>query len=274
MRQNVRLKLGICYAVVAMAVLVFVFPVFWLGLSSFKTPRELFDVALPTSFTLENYQAVLQNYEMGAFFRNSLVTAIVVTVSTVIVGGLGAYAFARYTFRGRQLTLFSVLVLRMVPGICLTIPLFLLISRFRMLDTIGALMIGQLAFALPQAVWILEGFFRGLPIELEEAALVDGCSRLQALLYVVVPISTPGLAVTGIFTFLLSWNDFALPLVLTSSPASQTLPVALSQMNLLYGIRWDHMSAASMMYMVPTIFIAIFLSRYVVQGLTLGAVKG
>ena len=261
MYKNARIKMGLSYGVVAIAVFVFVFPVFWLGLSSFKPPRELFDVALPSVFTLENYEAVLRNYAMGAFFRNSLVTAVAVTLGTVVIGGLAAYAFARYSFKGRQLTLFSVLVLRMIPGISLTIPLFLLISQFRLLDTLGAVIVGQLAFALPQSVWILEGFFRGLPIELEEAALVDGCSRLQALLYVVVPISTPGLAVTGIFSFLLSWNDFALPLVLTTSPNSQTLPVALSQMSLLYGIRWDHMSAASMMYMVPTILIAIFLSR-------------
>ncbi len=274
MQQSSKFKLVLSYIVVLFSVLFFTFPVLWLALTSFKPAKELFEISLPSRLTFENYVSVMQDYQIGAFFRNSVVISFTVTFFTVLIGALGAYAFARFTFPGRHLSLFSVLVLRMIPGISLTIPLYLVVSRLGAMDTVQAVIVTQLALVLPQAVWILEGFFRGLPIELEEAALVDGCSRLEALYKIVIPISGPGLAVTGIFTFLLSWNDFALPLVLTSSPNAQTLPVALSQMSLLYGIRWDQMSAASMMYIVPTILIAIFLSRYVVQGLTAGAVKG
>lgn len=274
MRRNERIKIYLSYLLIGLAVLFFVFPIFWLGLTSFKPPRELFSFGLPSQFTLENYLSVFRTYEMTAFLANSLVTSLSVTALAVGIGALGAYGFARYRFAGSGLLLVLVLVMRMIPSISLMIPLYLMFANLGLLNTRAAVIIAQLAFVLPLAIWILEGFFRSLPKELEEAALVDGCSRLGTFWRIVLPISAPGLAVTAIFAFLFSWNDFALPLVLTSTPASQTLPMALSQMSLLFGIRWDHMSAASMMYIVPTILIAALLSRFVVRGLTAGAVKG
>jgi multiple sugar transport system permease protein len=262
------------YSILILTVVFFTLPVLWLFFTSLKPVSELFSQALPIPPTLVNYTTVLKTYDMARFFLNSLVIAVVVTVLGVIIGAVAAYGFARYRFPLSSLLLVAVLVVRMVPGISLIIPLYLLASGFGMLNTRLAVIITELAFALPLAVWIMEGFFRSLPKDLDEAALIDGCSRLGAFFRVILPIAAPGVAVTAIFTFLYSWNEFVFPLVLNSLPESHTLPVALSQMNLLYGIRWDHMSAASMMYIIPTIVIAALLQRYIVQGLTAGAVKG
>ena len=274
MKQGERLKQIISFVVVGLAIVFFIFPIFWLGLTSFKPRQELFSFSFPSRFSLEGYASVFTDYKIGAFLSNSVLISLTVTALAVMIGSVSAYGFARYTFPGSRFLLIGVLVMRMIPSISLMIPLYLMMARWGLLNTKAAIIMAQLAFVLPLAVWILEGFFRSLPRELEEAALVDGCTRMGTFWRIVLPMSAPGLAVTAIFAFLFSWNDFALPLVLSSTPASQTLPIALSQMSLLYGIRWDQMSAASMMYIVPTILIAGLLSRFVVRGLTAGAVKG
>jgi multiple sugar transport system permease protein len=274
MRGQKSFSVVISYIIIISAVVFFIFPIVWLGLTSLKPPLELFSFRLPSHLTLENFAAVLRIYDMVQLSVNSFLIAFFVTTLGVLIGAVAAYGFARFKFPLRLPVLIAILVMRMIPGIALTIPLYLMMNTWGLLDTRFAIILAQLGFVLPLSVWIMEGFFRGLPRELDEAALIDGCSRLGALFRVIFPISGPGLAVTAIFTFLFSWNDFGTPLVLSLTPKAQTLPVALSQMNLLYGIRWDHMAAASMMYIIPTVVIAALLGRYIVQGLTLGAVKG
>jgi multiple sugar transport system permease protein len=262
------------YSIVVVTLVFFIFPIVWLALTSVKPRAELFSFSLPSVVSFGNFAEVLRTYDMVQFSINSFIISFAVTLIGIFIGSIAAYSFARFHFPFKMPILFAVLAMRMIPGVSLLIPLYLMINQWGLLNTRAAVIITELAFVLPLAVWIMEGFFRTLPRELDEAALIDGCSRLGALFRVILPVSGPGLAVTGIFTFLFSWNDFVLPLVLTSTPDAQTLPVALSQMNLLYGIRWDHMAAASMMYIIPTIIIAALLGRYIVQGLTLGAVKG
>jgi len=274
MRSHQRRAELISYATVVTAIVFFLFPIAWLALTSLKLPSELFSLSLPIPPTLRNYAVVLKTYDMTRFFLNSLIIATTVTTFALLIGVLAAYGFARFRFPLSLPLLIAILGFRMVPTISLVIPLYLMMSSRGLLDTRAAVIITELAFTLPLAVWIMEGFFRSLPREFDEAALIDGCSRLGALFRIVLPISAPGIAVTAIFTFLFSWNDFVLPLILTSTRNARTLPVALSQMNLLYGIRWDQMSAASMLYIIPTIVIAVLLQRHIVRGLTLGAVKG
>lgn len=259
---------------VVVAAVVFVAPIVWLAITAVRQPSELFSFALFFSPTLENFASVLRSYNMGQFFANSVLIATVVTVVNIIVGGLAAYAFARFKFRFSNILFVSILCVRMIPSVSLIVPLYLMFASGGLLNTLGAVMITEIAFALPLSVWIMEGFFRALPRELEEAAVIDGCSRLGALIRIVVPLAMPGISVTAIFAFLSSWYSFLVPLVIISSQDKQTLPLALSQMNLLYGIRWDQMSAASIMYIVPTVIIAIVFQKYIVSGLTMGGVKG
>ena len=259
--------------VVAASVL-FVAPVFWLALTALREPSQLFSFSLFFTPTLKNFASVLQSYDMARFFANSLMIAVVVTLANVAIGGLAAYAFARFSFPLSKVLFIAVLCVRMIPNISLIVPLYLMYASSGLLNSLTSVMITEIALALPLSVWIMESFFRALPRDMEEAALIDGCSRMQAFVRIVVPLAMPGVSVTAIFAFLSSWYDFLVPLVIISSQDKQTLPLALSQMNLLYGIRWDQMSAASIMYIVPTAIIAIVFQKYIVAGLTMGGVKG
>jgi ABC-type glycerol-3-phosphate transport system permease component len=162
----------------------------------------------------------------------------------------------------------------MLPAIAIGIPLFILFSRIRMTNTFAGLIIAHAAVQLPLVIWIMQGFLEDIPVELAEAGMVDGCNRLNVLYHILLPLATPGLAVAAIFAFLISWNDFGLSLILISTPDLLTMPVGMSNMNLMYGVRWDNLSAAAVMYIVPTIALALLLQRYIVRGLTMGAVKG
>jgi multiple sugar transport system permease protein len=272
-RRETAFDHGAKILVIAAAAL-FVAPVAWLALTAFRRPGELFSFALFFTPTFENFLSVLRTYDMARFFANSLGVALVVTLGSVVIGGLAAYAFARFRFRFSNVLFIAVLCVRMIPGISLIVPLYLMYASFGLLNSLAAVIITQLALALPLSVWIMESFFRALPRDLEDAALIDGCSRMQALIRIVVPLAMPGIAVAAIFAFLSSWYDFLVPLVIISSQDKLTLPLALSQMNLLYGIRWDQMSAASIMYIVPTAVMAVVLQKYIVSGLTMGGVKG
>lgn len=261
-------------ALVTVAGVIFVAPVAWLAITAIRQPSELFSFSLFFTPTLENFASVLRSYDMGRFFANSLFIAGVVTVANVIIGGLAAYGFARFKFRFSMFLFIAILCVKMIPSISLIVPLYLMYASAGLLNSVAAVIITEVAFALPLSVWIMETFFRALPRELEEAAVIDGCSRFGALVRIVVPLAMPGISVTAIFAFLSSWSSFLVPLVIISSQDKQTLPLALSQMNLLYGIRWDQMSAASIMYIVPTVIIAVVFQKYIVTGLTMGGVKG
>lgn len=261
-------------ALVVATSIIFVAPIVWLAITAFRQPSELFSFSLFFSPTLENFSSVLRSYDMAQFFFNSLLIAGVVTLANVVIGGLAAYAFARFRFRFSTVLFIAILCAKMIPSISLIVPLYLMYASAGLLNSTGAVIITEIAFALPLSVWIMESFFRALPRELEEAAVIDGCSRMGALIRIVVPLAMPGLSVAAIFAFLSSWYSFLVPLVIVSSQDKQTLPLALSQMNLLYGIRWDQMSAASIMYIVPTVIIAIVFQKYIVSGLTMGGVKG
>ena len=275
MRKSKRLKVVLSYLIVIGAVIAFIFPIVWLAIGSLKPPSEILEVSLPRQITFENYQAVLDTYPVARFLRNSLLIAVGSTLLSLCVGSLAAYGLARYRFRGSRYVLLFTLAVRMLPGIAISIPLYLLASRLGLSDNPLSLILAHAAvFQIPLVIWIMHGFFQDIPFDLAEAGLVDGCTRLSVLGHIILPLAAPGLAVAAVFAFLASWNDFGLALVLISSQELMTMPVALSQMNLLYGVRWDNLSAASIMYIVPTMLMALLLQRYITRGLTAGAVKG
>jgi multiple sugar transport system permease protein len=275
MKQRRRLMLLISYTIVLGALVVFLFPIVWLVIGSLKPPAEILEVGLPSQPTLQNYATVLDTFPIAQYLGNSLRVALLSTSLSLVVGSLAAYAFTRYRFRGSNLGLLFALALRMLPAIAVSIPLYLLFSRIGMVNNVFALVLAHAAvIQIPLVIWIMYGFFQDIPAELSEAGLVDGCNRLSVLYHIVLPLATPGLAVAAVFAFLFSWNDFGLALILVSTPGLLTMPVALSQMNLQYGVRWDNLSAAAVMYIIPTMIIALLLQRYITRGLTAGAVKG
>ncbi len=251
------------------------FPLYWILTASFKTELGLYARPPQWLFTpiLENYQHVLYNIPFVQYLINSLVIALGTTGGSLVLGTLAAYGFSRAAFRGSRVMRFMVLVTRMVPRMTLVIPYYLLMLKIGMLDTYSGLMTAYISFALPFSIWLLIGFFDDVPLEVEEAALVDGCSPLGALVRVVIPIAAPGIAVAAIFAFLVSWNEFLFALIL-SGPASKTLPVVIAGLTTDVGPLYGEMSAAAVMVMLPNIVMTLFMQRYVVRGLTLGAVKG
>jgi ABC-type glycerol-3-phosphate transport system permease component len=274
MKRQQQLTLILSYILVIGAVIVFLFPIAWLFLGSLRPPAEMLIVEWPSQLTLENFVAVMNSFPIGRYLVNSLLVAVTSTLLSIVIGSIAAYGFIRYSFLGREFFKMFTLLMRMLPAIAVTIPLYFLYSRLGLTDTYHGLIVAHAAAQLPLVIWIIQGFLEDIPTEMTDAGLVDGCTRLNVLYYIILPLAAPGLAVAAIFAFLISWNDFGISLILTSSPDRLTMPVGMSQMNLLYGVRWDSLSAATMLYIVPTIILALVLQRYIVRGLTMGAVKG
>ena len=251
------------------------FPIYWITTASFKTELSLYARPPQWLFSpiLENYRRVLTNIPFAHYLVNSLVIAIGTTIGSIVLGTLAGYGFARFRFRASAAVRFLVLVTRMAPRMVLVVPYYLMMQRLGLLDTYTGLVIAYVSFALPFSIWLLIGFFVDVPLEVEEAGLIDGCTPLGVLLRIVIPIAAPGLVVAAIFAFLASWNEFLFALILSGVEA-KTLPVVIAGLNTDAGPLYGEMSAAAVMVMLPNVVMTLVLQRYLVKGLTLGAVKG
>jgi ABC-type glycerol-3-phosphate transport system permease component len=229
---------------------------------------------IPDQITLDSYRLVLSLHNFPRYFLNSGIVSIATTLSALVFAAMAGYGFSRFRFRGSNVLMVSILVTQMFPGILLVIPYFSLMSNVGLFNTYPALIIAYTSFALPFCIWMLKGFFDSIPAEMDEAAMIDGCSRLGVFLRVVLPLSLPGLAATAIFSFLLAWNEFLFALALTASPDMYVVTVGIASNIGQLVIEWNHLMAASVLATIPTIALYAFLERYLVQGLTAGAVKG
>ncbi len=270
---------------VAFAVLiVVVFPIYWMITTSFKPSSEI--LVSPPHFvfapTLEHYQYAFQQANFGLYIRNTLVVALLSTIIVVATGSLASYGFARYNVGGGNL-MFFILTTRMMPAIAVVLPFFMIfktigttgIGRFLQLglDQVGTLVVCYTIFNLPFAIWLMHSFFQDIPTEVEDSARLDGYTRWQVLWKVVFPMAAPGIAVTAIFCLLFSWNEYLFASILTRSLA-KTITVGVGDFWTQRGILWGPLSAAATVCVVPMIAFALFLQRYIVRGLTFGAVRG
>ena len=267
------------YILLALALLATLTPVYWMVTISFK--REVDQFAVPPSWfrfapTLEHYTDAFVNRSFGQYLLNSFLVAVCSTAAALVFGTLAAYSLARFRLPrnlDRRLALW-ILSTRMFPAIVTAVPLFLVMRDLRLVNTRLSLIIVYTAFNLPFVVWMMRGFFAEIPRDLEEAAMVDGDSRLGALRRIVLPLVTPGLAATAVFCIIVSWNEFLFALVLTQTDDAMTLPVGIAGRVTQYGIKWGVMSAAAVVAMVPILAFAMSVQKYLVRGLSLGAVKG
>ena len=260
----------------ALAALV-LFPIFWMASSSFKPQPELFArdlTMLPVNWTLENYINVWSNTEFPAYFWNSFKLAALATGLSVVVSMYCAYAVARIRFRGRYALGLFLLVAQMFPQILLVIPLFLTFQKMRLLDSHIGLVIVYAAFAMPFTIWVLRGFFESIPVELEDAAAIDGARPLQAFHRVILPLAGPGLAAVVMFNFIRGWNEFLFALIFLRSRALYSLPIGLASFQEEYTFRWDLIMAGASIITLPVLFFFLLMQRFIVQGLLGGAVKG
>lgn len=267
------------YALSIAAVIAAVVPVYWMLTISLKTEVDQF-ASPPKWFaftpTLAHYYDAFSTRSFGKYLITSAIVATLSTACAMVLGTLAAYGLSRFRLRGqldRRLSLW-ILSTRMFPPIVTAVPLFLMMRDLRLINTITSLVIVYTALNLPFVVWMMRGFFKELPRELEEAAMVDGDTRLGALVRVILPLVTPGLAATAVFCLIVSWNEFLLALVLTQTDAAMTLPVGIAGRVTQYEIEWGVMSAAGVVAMVPILAFALAVQRYLVRGLSLGAVKG
>jgi multiple sugar transport system permease protein len=258
-------------------------PPLWLFISSISTQNELISVPvhwIPQAPTFERYLAVISatGSDAAAVFRqsmgNSLIVASFVTILCVGFGSLAAYSFARMRFGGQEPFLYIMLFSYMLPPIMILVPLYTIIRDLKLMDTLRGLILVYSALIMPFAVWIMRGYFLTIPRDLEDAARIDGCTRIGALLRVVIPLSAPGLVATSLFCFLLSWEEFLLALIFTSSPAAKTIPVAIAEFTGRHAIDYGMMATGGVIAAIPPVLIALLFQRYLVSGLTSGAVKG
>jgi len=251
------------------------FPIYVLALTSLKSRRDLFSgiLSFRGTFTLENFSSVWDTYNFLFYMENSLVIALMASLVTLIAGTFAAYGFSKYRFRAKAPLLMCIIGLRMIPPVSLIIPIFIIASRTGLNDTRTILVLVNTALNLPFIIWLLKGFFDEISNELIEAAYIDGCSDFGTFSKIALPLVKPGLFATSVFTFILTWNDFMFPLVLSSVRAT-TLPIMATNFMTEHGVEWGNLGAAGVMILLPVVIISLLTQRWLVSGLTQGAVKG
>jgi multiple sugar transport system permease protein len=265
------------WVTVALALAVTVVPFFWLVTTSFKRQVDYLAYPpqiIPPAWTLEGYRVLFEQQDLGHFFANSVIITVTSTALAVFLGALAAYSLARarFPFKLNGILAFWMLLTRMYPAIATAIPYFLIMRDLHLLDTRPALIVTYTAFNLPFVIWLLIGFYEELPIELERAAMIDGCGAWQRFWKIVLPISAPALVATAILSAVLAWNEFLFAVMLTRVNA-KTLPVVMSGFITDKGTQWDQMTALGVITVLPVLVFALIVQRYLVRGLTLGAVK-
>ncbi|MFC5801853.1 carbohydrate ABC transporter permease [Streptomyces formicae] len=254
-----------------------VFPLYWIAITSFKPAGAIFTFPLaywPEDFSLENYAGLFDKAQFGVYLTNSLIVATVAGTVATVISMLSAYVLARFEFRSKTALLMAALVTQMIPAFIALGPLYLLMTDLRLVDNRFGLILVYIAVCIPFCTVMLRGFFENIPDTLEEAAMIDGCSRFGALFRVLLPVMRPGIVAAFIFNFVNCWNELFLSVTLMNSDDNKTVPTALNGFISSFNIDWGSMSAAAVLTILPTMVLFAFASRHIVQGLTAGAVKG
>lgn len=279
------LRTAVLSVFVFLVILFIYVPVAWLVISSISTRAEILSTPIhwiPQQPTFQNYINILfpaqGTSEVASTFRitlkNSLLVASSVTLIALVVGSLASYALIRLRFPFQRSLLIGILGTRMIPEISLVIPLYLFATRIGLFNSPLILIITYLSFALPFAIWLMAAFFDTIPVELEDAARIDGCNRLEILWRIILPISAPGLVSTGLFVFLTAWDEFFFALILTSTVTAKTVPVAIAEFTGRYVVDVGGMMTGGVLAAIPPVLLSLIFQRYIVSGLTAGAVKG
>lgn len=266
------------YLLAFTAVSVIGFPLFWMLICSFKPGGELYAVPptfLPNEWTLQNYRDLFVQTNFLTYFANSLIVAFGATFLSLVVGGLGAYSLSRFRFFGIAAFSNATLVCYMLPEVLIVLPLYIYVVKLGMADTLISLIIANTAFTLPLALWFMRSYFNAIPISLEESAMIDGCTRLGAMMRVTVPLALPGIISVGVFSFNHAWNEFLFALVFVSSETNKTLPLGLATwigQDNIYS--WGMLLAGAVLVTVPVILFYLLVQRKLVVGLADGGAKG
>ena len=257
-------------------------PGLWIVLNSFRPTVDIMakpPVWVPRGLNLDNYRAMFGGAGKGGvpvmqYFTNSLIISCTSTIIALFVGMAGGYAFARFKFKGKNAIFVGLLLTRAVPGVALSLPLFIVMAKTGIIDTHFGLILVYVAMNVPFTIWLIDGFFRQIPPDLAEAAEIDGCTRWQAFWKVEFPVAKAGVASAGIFAFLTSWNEYALASQLTRSTFSKTMPVGLRDFTSEFTINWGGMCALAVLLIIPALILTFIVQKHLISGLTFGGVKG
>src|SRR2546427_11804014 len=274
MRETLSIRVT-TYALLALFVVMVAVPLFWMVATSLKTNKDLYEdfTYLPRRPTLEHFVRVIQREDLLTNIRNSLAVAMTTTAVTVVVSALAAFSIVRYRYPGREWIGRIILFKYLLPSAMLFVPLYVIVTALGLGNTQQGLVLTYLTFTIPFCTWMLMGYFRGMPVELEEQAMVDGCSKIGAMLRILLPLSAPGLVASAIFSFTLAWNEFLLALVITMDQSTMTVPIKLSMMVVGDQYIWGQIMAGAVLAFIPVGILYFIGQRFVVQGLAAGAVK-
>jgi multiple sugar transport system permease protein len=268
---------AIIYLFAAVLVFVCAFPLLWMMSTSIKISQEIFEwppSIVPRTLTFEHFQSLFSRTQFPTHFYNSVFVSFWATVVSVTLGAMAGYGLTRYRFWGRDLIANSILLTYLFPQILIFIPLYIVFRTLNLNNTHVALVISYVSFSLPFATWLLRAFFESIPLELEEAAMVDGANRFWAVVYVVLPMALPGLIATSIFTFIVAWNDFLFARIFVTSEHLKTLPVGIQDFFSMAVVDWGLIMAAGMMVTIPALIFFVSIQSFLVKGWGAGAVKG
>lgn len=258
---------------ILLATFIMLVPILWIFMAAFKNHIDVFQLKLFFTPTLANFAEVFRSpYDLGDKLLNSSIVAFVTVLIAIPIATMAAYSFSRFRLKGETAMLVVILATQFVPAVVIILPFFVMFRDIGLLDTRLGLILVNLAIVMPFAIWMIKGFIDGIPLDTEEAAMVDGSSRLQVILNIVLPMAAPGLLTAGIFCFIIAWNEFLFALILTTRDAV-TLPIGLALFRAEEGDLWNLLSAAGIIIMVPMFVLALLIRKYFVQGMTMGAVR-
>lgn len=264
------------YAILTVAAAVVLIPTLWMISTAFKSNEEVMvspPAWIPNQPTFESFIRIWKDYPFTDYFLNSVYVVVASTLITIIFSALAGYGASRFKFRGKGTFLSFLLVTQMFPSIMLLIPFYKVLKTFGLIDSQWGLIVVYIAFAIPMCTWMMLGFFQGIPKELDEAAMIDGCSQIRTFVQIILPLSLPGLAATAIYSFLIGWNEYMFAFILVTTETLKTLPVGIGQLNGYYKVVWNDMMAASIISSLPLIVLFLFMQKYFISSLTAGAVK-
>ena len=266
----------VVYCIMLVALIFFLLPIVWIIYCSFRTQESIFTgVVFPPlkDFTLENYTTIFSVTDFPEYFVNSVKISFLVAVVSLLCSIPGAYGLSRFRLKGKNLLITGIFSTQMFPQVLLIIPLYVIIFNFQMLDTVIGIVFGQMMLVLPFCVWMLKGYFDGIPIDIDQAAQIDGCNIFQRLIYVILPLAAPGIMVAGFFSFVVSWGDYLIVSIINQSQTTATLTLTIQRLSSALLIRWGQVAAAATLTIIPTILLFALVQKQLVEGLTAGALK-
>ena len=276
-RSGIRVRTAVLsYLVVLISLIFFVGPMLWIAYTSFRVESSIFTekVLSPANeYTLQNYETILSVTDFPLYFLNSLKIGLMVTALSLFVSIIGAYGLSRFDVKGKNALIVGIFSTQMFPQVLLMIPIYLVIVALGMLNRVVGVVLGQMILILPFQIWMLKGYFDNLPPEIDDAAQIDGTNILQRLVWVILPVASPGIAVAAFYSFVVSWGDYLIVSVVSQGNATATVTLAIQRLTASLLVRWGQVAAITVLAIVPTIILFSFVQGRLVEGLTAGAIK-